>query len=286
MTKLLEALHQAILSLKEVDIPTPDLDAGLLLEATLQKDKAFCVLHPEYILTSQEQKTFTVYIERRLTREPIAKILEQKEFWSLPFKTTKDTLDPRPDSETLIEAVLENYKDHDIPLKILDLGTGTGCLLLSLLSEYKNATGVGVDISNKALEVAHYNASHLNLTERASFLQSNWLESVEGTFDIIVSNPPYIPPSQAQTLEPELNFDPDQALYTNLDDGLCVYRILARDIVKHLKPQGKIFLELGQDQHKEVQRLFEAHGFQDFTFYKDLSSSIRCVFISNNKIYY
>lgn len=281
---LSDYLHHASLRLKEGGIPTPDLDARLLLEAALQKDKAFCVLYPDYPLTNQEQKTFNLSLERRLTREPLAKILQQKEFWSLPFKTTKDTLDPRPDSETLIEAVLEKYTDPAASLKILDLGTGTGCLLLSLLSEYKNATGIGVDLSDKALDVARYNAAALKLKDRASFLHSNWLENVEGTFDIILSNPPYIPPSHSKDLAPELAFDPDMALYTSLEDGLCAYRILATHITQHLRPHAKIFLEFGKGQHKEVQNLFDSHGFQHFTFHKDLSNTIRCICIYKNKI--
>ncbi len=278
---LLASLKEASSLLKEAGIPSADLDARLLLEDTLQKDKAFCVLNPGYILTIQEQKVFQDLIQRRLTREPVAKILGHKEFWSLQFKTTTDTLDPRPDSETLIDAVLESYKDMNAPLKILDLGTGTGCLILSLLHEYKKATGLAIDISEKALEVARYNATNLNLDDRVTFFQTSWTKDLMGTFDIIVSNPPYIPQSHAKTLEPELTFDPDQALYGEDEDGLSVYRLLAKTLSKHLNLQGQLFLEFGQGQENDVQSIFESQDFQPLSSYKDLSNTIRIAVFQN-----
>ena len=277
---LLSCLKDATALLKEVGIPTADLDARLLLEEVLQKDKAFCVLNPGYMLTSKEQQAFNTLIERRLTREPVAKILGHKEFWSLSFKTTQDTLDPRPDSETLIEAVLETYPDQQAPLKILDLGTGTGCLILTLLKEYPQATGLAVDISAEALDVARYNAAILSLADRIDFFQTSWTKDLMGTFDVIISNPPYIPVSHAERLAPELAFDPEGALYGGGDDGLEAYRLLAPPLSKHLSPEGKVFLEFGQGQEEDIQQIFESEGFKGCALYQDLSKIIRCLSLS------
>ena len=276
MQSLHEFLKTATTAFKKADIPSPDLDARILLEDVIQKDKSFILLHPDYFLTKPEQLLYDSYCERRLKREPVSKILGEKEFWSLPFKTTKDTLDPRPDSETLVEAVLEQFPDQSKPYKILDLGTGTGCLLLTLLSEYKKATGIGVDFSQEALSVATDNAITLNLKDRAKFLHSNWCEKVEGHFDIIISNPPYIPPSHETTLEPELSFDPKTALYGNSQDGLEAYRLLSQQISKHFLPHGRIFLEFGKEQHDEVKEIMISAGFSSLKWYKDLGQIIRC----------
>ena len=190
--RLNDLLKTTTSSLKKAGITTPDLDARVLLEQVLQKEKTFILLHPDYDLTEPQQRQYEGYLKRRLNREPVSKILGEKEFWSLSFKTTKDTLDPRPDSETLIEAVIESFQDKSAPYKLLDLGTGTGCLLLALLTEYQNASGVAVDVSHKALEIAKKNAKTLGVENRVTFLQSNWCDNLKGKFDIIVSNPPYI----------------------------------------------------------------------------------------------
>ncbi|MDP4840606.1 MAG: peptide chain release factor N(5)-glutamine methyltransferase [Alphaproteobacteria bacterium] len=276
MPSLYEILKTATTALKKVAVSSPDLDARLLLEDVLQKDKSFVLLHPHYVLTDSEENLYESYVKRRLQREPVSKILGIKEFWSLPFKTTKDTLDPRPDSETLIEAVLEQFSDTSKPYKLLDLGTGTGCLLLALLSEYKKATGVGVDFSSKALTVATHNAISLNMETRAKFLQSNWCEHLNGQFDIIISNPPYIPPSHEKTIEPELSFDPKEALYGDSCDGLEAYRLLSLQLKKHLRPQGKIFFEFGKDQHADVEKIMTAANFSPKKYYKDLNQISRC----------
>ncbi len=276
MVGLHELLKKATKAFKEVAIPSPDLDARILLEHVLQKDQSFILLHSDYVLTESEETLYESHLKRRLKREPISKILGEKEFWSLPFKTTQDTLDPRPDSETLIEAVLKQFKDPSKPHRILDLGTGTGCLLLTLLSEYKNATGIGVDFSQKALAVAAHNAKALSLEACVELLQSNWCEKLDGQFDIIVSNPPYIPPNHKKALEPELHFDPKEALYGDSQDGLEAYRRLSHQFKKHLAPQGKIFLEFGQGQHNEVRDIMISAGLTHLSWHKDLSQIIRC----------
>lgn len=271
-----EILKAACRNLKAKNIPTPDLDARLLLENVLQKDQSFIILHPDYILTESEKSLYTAHIKQRLTREPLAKILQTKEFWSLSFKTTRETLDPRPDSETLIDAVLEAFPDKSQPYKILDLGTGTGCLLLSLLTEYKQASGIGSDRSEKALEVAAYNARALHLDDRAEFLLSNWCESLNGYFDIIISNPPYIPLDHKNTLEPELAFDPKEALYGGGIEGLGDYEILSQHLKKHLAPSGKIVLEFGKGQQDGVKHILSLAGFTPHSWHKDLGKIIRC----------
>lgn len=276
MSSLYALLKKTTTAFKRAGIHTPDLDARILLENVLQKDRTFLLLNLDYVLTDAEYFLYKQYCKRRLEREPVATILGEKEFWSISFKTTKDTLDPRPDSETLIEAVLDQFPDKTKPYRVLDLGTGTGCLLLTILSEYKNATGTGVDFSPEALGVAKDNATALNLTDRASFLQSNWCQDVKGEFDIILSNPPYIPPSHKTTLEPELAFDPQEALYGQSHDGLDAYRLLSQQIKKYLDPQGKIFLEFGKDQHNDVKEIMGSADLYFIKWYKDLGQIIRC----------
>lgn len=271
-----EALNYGISLLSSVRIPSPALDVKILLEAATKKDRAFLLARPYEVLSDKDQQTFLNFLKRRHRREPVAKILQQKEFWSLPFKTTQDTLDPRPESETLIEAVLENFPNKSQSLKCLDFGTGTGCLLLTILREYPQAQGLGVDISKSALEVARSNAQTLGLEGRAVFVHSKWGQQVSGVFDIILANPPYLSVQESEKLEPDLAFDPPQALYADSTDGLTAYRQLAHEIPKFLAPSGKAYLEVGHGQAEAVQHLLEAAGLKALEWKKDLQGILRC----------
>jgi release factor glutamine methyltransferase len=218
-------------------------------------------------------------IKKRLTGMPLAKIIGYKEFWKHRFITTEDTLDPRPDSETLIEAVLKTCPVK--PYRILDLGTGTGCLLISLLEEYPDATGVGVDVCEKALRIAKRNASVILLASRCSFIQSNWCENLSGVFDIIISNPPYINPSEP--IDKGASFDPSLALY----GGVYTYESILQSIDQHLerRPQD-LFFEIGHAQAEVVSQLLKRYSYRNIQLFKDLagkdrvlhaSTPIRCV---------
>jgi len=212
-------------------------------------------------------------IERRIRGEPLAKIIGQKEFWSMPFKTTKDTLDPRPDSETLISAVLDNFQDLSGVYNFVDFGTGTGCLLLSLLSEYKKSLGIGIDISEKALSIALKNAQELGLKERSTFKQGNWAEGFDKNFneyfDVIVSNPPYI--GIWETLDSTVkDYDPHLALFAG-EDGLSAYRSLLPQLPRLMHQESLLFLEIGIGQESAVKNIAEQFGLSFKKSFQDLS---------------
>jgi release factor glutamine methyltransferase len=250
----------------------PFREARLLLGHILKTTYETIYFNPEYILTDDEEQEFNRLIERRMNREPLSKITERREFWSLPFKVTRDTLDPRPDSETLIEAVLKNYTDKNCPLKIIDLGTGTGCLLLSLLHEYPNAWGVGVDISEKACRIARENAQNLKLETRCSLVTGNWADALKGSFDIVISNPPYIGFSEIIPLAVSV-YDPPQALYAE-ENGLAAYRQLVKLVEQISHPQARLFLEISAGQQAAVNHIFNRSPDQVI---QDLNGHDRCL---------
>ncbi|MBM3468222.1 MAG: peptide chain release factor N(5)-glutamine methyltransferase [Alphaproteobacteria bacterium] len=232
----------------------PLREARLLLAHSLNIPYETLFFSKDYQLTEDETEAFHKLLQRRKNYEPLSKITEKREFWSLPFRVTKDTLDPRPDSETLIEAVLSFFPDKKKHFRILDLGTGTGCLLLSLLHEYPNAWGVGVDYNEATSSIAKQNAAILNLSNRACFIVGNWCESLSGYFDIIISNPPYV--RDEEFLPPEVAlFDPKLALYGG-NDGLKCYRELSSLIPNLLTPYSLFFLELGAGQLDAITSIF------------------------------
>jgi release factor glutamine methyltransferase len=225
-------INEAAKEIKAV-AKNPMREARLLLAHALNTTYEEVYVSQEHLISEEEENSFKALIERRLQKEPLSKIKEHREFWSLPFRVTRDTLDPRPDSETLIEAVVACVPDKTHPLRILDLGTGTGCLLLSLLHEYPHSTGVGVDLSERAILIAQENASRLNLEERSAFMVGSWGEAIVGTFDVIISNPPYI--GSSEPLPPEVAlYDPQLALDGG-EDGLSCYRALSEQIPRLAK---------------------------------------------------
>jgi len=219
---------------------------------------------------------------RRVRREPMAYILGEREFWGLPFKVTPAVLVPRPDSETLIEAVLSLMPDRTRPWRILDLGVGSGCLLLTLLREYPAASGVGIDASADALAVAQENAERLGVASRARLMvddwrQQSWLEKLDGPFDLVVSNPPYIKSATIAGLMPEVSrFEPKLALDGGTD-GLDAYRLLAAGSRKLVTSGGYFVVEVGEGQALEVADLFAAAGLSSRAPWKDLGGIERVV---------
>ena len=216
------------------------------------------------------------WIERRKKGEPVAKIIGHKGFWKREFFVSGDTLDPRPDSETMINFILTNYSDEQRPLRFLDLGTGTGCLLLSLLDEYPLAEGVGMDISEKALKIARKNAAGC---KRVRFVKGDFScpDAFKdlGQFDVILSNPPYIPTDEIARLDVDVkNYDPLLALDGG-KDGLDAYRVLAKNLSVCLKKGGRIFFEIGQGQRDDVWAIMKEEGFSFCGQACDLSGIIR-----------
>jgi release factor glutamine methyltransferase len=203
-------------------------------------------------------------------------ILGRREFWSLEFQVTPDVLTPRPDSETLIEAVLDRIKDRSRGVRIADLGVGSGCLLLALLNELPNATGLGIDRSPAALVVARENAKQLGLAARAEWREGDWLHGVSERFDVIVSNPPYIASGTLAALEPELRYEPRAALDGGLD-GLDAYRTSAPMLAAALSADGIVALEIGHDQGDAVAAILEQAGLDVRARRADLSGRERCL---------
>ena len=219
---------------------------------------------------------------RRIGREPMAYILGEREFWGLPFKVSPAVLVPRPDSETLIEAALALIPDRTAPLRICDLGLGSGCLLLTLLKEFSNAQGVGVDVSAEALAVAASNADILGVASRARLVegdwqQPGWAERLGGPFDLLVSNPPYIETAALEGLMPEVaRFEPRLALDGGRD-GLSAYRAIADKAAGLVVPGGRVLVEVGEGQAPEISALFAAAGFAVDRPWKDLGGIDRIV---------
>jgi release factor glutamine methyltransferase len=271
------ALAEAARRLQGAGIEGAPHEARLLLASVLGVATASLVGYPERALTPGEGGRYELLIDRRARREPLTHILGRREFWGLSFRVTADTLDPRPDSETLIEAVLGELPDRQAPLRLLDLGTGTGCLLLALLSELPQATGLGVDCSAAALAVATANASDLGLAGRAAFRLGRWGEGLSGPFDLIVSNPPYIPSGDIGGLMPEVaRYEPHLALDGG-PDGLDSYRMLGAEIARLLTGTGLAALEIGLGQAPAVAALLAADGVAQATLRRDLAGHIRCL---------
>lgn len=266
-----QALTEATAVLDAAGVPGALRDARKLLAAALQipADRLTVDLPDE--LTAQQSARFQDCIARRATREPISHILGYRLFYGRNFKVSEDVLDPRPETEILIKAALEGSFRS-----VLDLGTGSGCILLTLLSENSDAVGMGTDISAKALAVAQDNANRLSVPrDRVSFRQANWLSGVEGRFDLIVSNPPYISAAEMDDLAPEVRrYEPTLAL-TPGGDGLAAYRAITAGAPKHLHPGGWLMVEIGPTQAGEVSELLRRAGFGDIAILQDLDSRDR-----------
>lgn len=274
-----ELLREATRRLGAAGADSPRLDARLLLAAALGTEDRLHGREDETVPHDAADR-FAGLMRRREAREPVSRILGRREFWSLEFELGRETLDPRPDSETLIEALLDHRPDRSAPLRILDIGTGTGCLLLAALSEYPNAEGVGADIEQTCVEIAARNAQKLCLSVRARMIRSCWDESVKGPFDVVLSNPPYIPSCDLETLDPEVrNHDPARALDGG-SDGLDPYRILAERLRFLLAEDGLAILEFGAGQDTAVAALMDAAGLSVLGFRADLGGRPRCILVA------
>lgn len=271
-----EAVRWLSRSFEAGGLPTPGLDARLLVAHGLDLSREDLILRGDAPLTSAQVSRLESARDRRLKREPVSRICGVREFWGLPFRLNAATLDPRPDSETLVSAVLTAV-DITAPLRILDLGTGSGCLLLSLLSEMQHASGLGVDISAEAVQGARENAMRLDLANRAAFLQSDWFDAVEGRFDVIISNPPYIKSGDIGGLEKDVRaFDPLAALDGG-ETGFDAYHALIPQLSGRQTCGGMTFLEVGAGQAEYVSILLANHGFWDIHIYDDLGGTPRVV---------
>ena len=269
-------------ALAEAGVEDAGRDARLLVAAAAGVDTQEIIIRPERPLAAEQQSRLQAMLARRCAREPVSRILGEREFYGRRFALSVATLDPRADSETLIEAVLglatrEGWADR--PLRILDIGTGTGCLLLTLLAELPLATGVGTDISAAALDTAASNAAALGLAGRAVFTQADVLDGVDGHFDLVVSNPPYIPTGEIAGLKPEVHkYDPLAALDGGAD-GLAIYRRIIVGLPRVLR--GWVVFEVGAGQADAVARLlqqaFVKTRHAEVARHNDLEGHTRCV---------
>ncbi len=247
---------------KDADIDSPELDARLLVGAATKLDLTGLTSTAERTLSAAETTRLATFAQRRLGHEPVARILGEKEFWGLPLLLSADTLVPRADTETVVEAALELIRSAEPidPPRIADIGTGSGAILLALLTELPEAAGIGTDISIGALRTAQANAERLGLGNRARFVESDYTDKLEGPFDLIVSNPPYIKRGDIARLAAEVrDHDPRRALDGG-SDGLVAYRALAHDISRLLEQGGAFALEVGQGQADDVADLMQTAG--------------------------
>ncbi len=263
-------LKKATELLKAAGIDEPQREARILLAAAMKTQRV------EREPTAAERGAFEKMLARRATREPVAYILGRKEFWSLDFEVSPAVLIPRPDSETLIEAALRQFKTVP-PKTILDLGTGSGCLLIALLSEWHAATGVGVDISGGALTLAQRNAARLGVAGRATFQRGDWAQGLTQRFDLIVANPPYITKRELLSLDRDVvHFEPNLALDGG-EDGLDPLRRIASDLPRVLQPNGVVIVELGIAQSAAASRILLNAGLEVLQIAKDLAGLERAI---------
>jgi release factor glutamine methyltransferase len=271
----LVAEFAAALSLAGFD--EPRRQARRLIASALPISPADLFGNPDRAVDEQQIVQLKGMLSRIIEHEPLSRILGRREFWGLEFALSAATLDPRPESETVVEAVLRRKSHRDAPLRLLDLGTGTGCLLLALLSEFPAATGFGIEIAEDAVKTAADNAARLGLAERALFLVGNWAAAVSRSFDAIIANPPYIASAQLPLLPHAVaRYDPWPALDGGAD-GLASFRAIAADLPRLLAPQGIFVTEVGVGQADEVARIMKAHGLTPDGIDKDLAGIARCV---------
>jgi len=261
--------------LKNNKIATHQLDAELVLSSLLKKQRENLIINFDKKVSKYVENSFRKLIIRRSTKEPLAYILKNKEFWSKNFFVNRSTLIPRPETELLCENVIKIFKNKN-PY-ILDIGTGTGCILLSILSEIKNGKGIGVDISAKAIAVAKKNSNNLALNKRAKFFTSS-LDNIENyKFDLIVSNPPYIKTSDIKNLSDDVRkFEPKIALDGG-KDGLDVIKKVIYKSKTILKKLGLLALEIGNGQYYKVSQILKKQGFREQLLIKDYQDNVRCI---------
>ena len=274
--KALEVINTGTKFLKEKHIPTYILDTELILSKSLNKSREEILINLEQNINKKSLTDFNEYLIRRSKKEPIAYLFKEKEFWDKKFFVNKDTLIPRPETELLVEKLVAIFKKKRIT--IFDIGTGTGCIILSLLSELRNSSGTAVDISKKAIVVAKINACKFKLSDRIKFLNKPFEVLCNKKFDLIVSNPPYIKRSDIKNLSEDIKmFEPRMALDGG-NDGLDLIKKVIYKSRKILKINGMLALEIGNEQIKRVSKILIDNKFRIKYVIKDYRNNVRCVF--------
>jgi release factor glutamine methyltransferase len=269
-------LNEGVNILQKNKIANPQLDSEILLSNSIKRDKKHIILNPKEILNLEQLRKFKSLIERRKKSEPIAYLVNKKEFWKDEFFVNKDVLIPRPDTELIIEQVLKIYSKN-LQLQVLDIGTGSGCILLSILRERPNFYGTGIDISKKSINVSKFNTKQLNLTNRVKFFHSSVDNFKNGKYDIIVSNPPYIKQLSLKYLEKDVvNFEPKLALSGGFDGFSKIRKVINKASIL-VKKNGKFILEIGFNQKDKVIKILKEEGFYVNKAIKDYGNNDRCI---------
>ena len=273
--EILELINHGSRQLKDKRIYSHKLDSEILLSKVLNKTREELLINLDQKIAPQEISDFNKLVDRRSSKEPIAYILKEKEFWSKSFLVNNNTLIPRPETELMVEKIVKIFKTKDI--FVLDIGTGTGCILLSILSELKNSKGIGLDISSKAIQIANANSSKHKLTQRTKFYKRSLNEIYHNKFDLIVSNPPYIMKKDIKNLNEDIKkFEPKLALDGG-NDGLDVIKKVIYKSRSILKIKGMLALEIGNEQFKKVSKILKSNRFKARYLVKDYRENIRCI---------
>ena len=276
-----EVLEIAATKLKNAGVEQPIKDARILLGYSLDKPWERFYGKEREIIKSEQLHDYGQKVLRRCQREPVSRIIGRREFWNLELEITPFALDPRPDSETLIEAALDKFPDRRRPLNILDLGSGSGCLVLAALQEWPHSNGLGIDIDPHCVELAKANARRNGLSDRVKFQAGDWSNNLDEKFDIVLCNPPYIPTNDIFKLDEEVRFfEPKKALDGG-PDGLDCYVQLSSQFRKLLTAHGLIFLEIGFHQKKQICEIMRISGLDVIGIKKDIGQRDRCLILSH-----
>ena len=274
---LVKAWNAAKDRLKDVQIDQPAIDARLLLEVAADVTRTDIITDPYRVLTDTQMATLEDFLGRRAAREPVSHIIGRKGFWKILLQVNKNVLTPRPETEVIVDEVLKAFPEA-MPFSMLDLGVGSGTILLAVLAERPAAKGLGIDVSEDALAVARENAANLDLAGRVALMRGDWTTGLgDESFDLVVSNPPYIATDVIETLEPEVRDHEPRLALDGGADGLDAYRVLAGEILRVLKPGAMFAVEIGYDQSAAVEALFKDAGAQNVKTIKDLSTHDRVV---------
>ena len=263
-------------------IETNSLDSRIILKEVFCFDEKELILNSQLIVTKNKISEADKILARRISGEPVSKIFGKRDFYKSTFLISEDVLDPRPETELIIE-IANNFILDKGYKNFIDLGTGSGCIILSILKDNKSLRAIGIDISNKAINIAQKNCSNLNLEKQATFLVSNWLSKVSGSYDLIISNPPYIPSKDVDALSANVkNYDPLISLDGG-EDGLKCYRQIAEDINRVIGKNGRVVLEIGYNQAEDVIKIFESKDFIFLDKYIDINGLDRILTFESKK---
>ena len=276
MVTVEEVFLSGIQKLNAAQVENPNLDAKIIFKHILSVDNEQFELCKKNEISNKITKSYFELIDRRIKREPIAYITNKQSFWNDEFKVTKDTLIPRPETELILESVISYFPDKKIDLNIADLGTGSGCIIISLLQEYINASGIGIDISKEAIKIANENKKLLKNHERLKLLEEDYAEYNLNGFDIIVSNPPYISQDSLDIQKDVYDYEPHLALFSK-NNGIEAYNKIISNLASRIDKNFFLFLEIGLGQASEVTKLLKNNGFTEILTKADLANIPRCV---------